>query len=82
VENSDSALRWGWASAMFSGEEGTFLVDRTLIAFRIGAFAGRLAVMFQEQIGARSGIEGRWRLRLNCILGLAVVDGVVFALSA
>jgi len=52
------------------------------ITFWVRAFAGCLTVMFQKQIGARSGIEGRGCLGFDCLLGFAVVDSVVLALSA
>ena len=56
--------------------------DWAEITFWVYAFAGYLAVMFQKQIGARSGIKGMGSLGFDCLLGFAVVDSVVFALFA
>ena len=67
---------------MFAGEESAFCADRALIAFWVGAFACCLTVMFEEQISAGAGIEGRWYLRLDYLLRFAVGHSVVFPLSA
>jgi len=37
-------------------------------------------VVFEEQVGAGAGVEGGWDLRLDCVLGFAIGDAVVFSL--
>ncbi len=39
-------------------------------------------MVFKEQIGSGAGIEGGRNLRLDCFLGFAIGNGVVFALHA
>lgn len=67
---------------MFAGEEGAFCVDRALVALWVGALADRLAVVFQEEVGAGAGVEGRGDLGFDCVLGFAIGHSVVFAFSA
>ena len=67
---------------MFAREEGAFCTDGALVALWVGAFAGRLTVMFKEQISPGAGIEGRRYLRLDRFLRFVVGHSIVFALSA
>src|SRR3974390_685366 len=61
-------------------EERTGRVHGALIAFWIAAFADVLAVPFQKQVCACSGVEIRGDFRIDRLLCFAICDTIVFAL--
>ena len=67
---------------MIAGEERAICIDGAMIALGVGAFAGGLTVVLDQQIGSGTGFEGGGGLCCDGLLGFAVGDGVAFAFSA